>query len=57
MKVGDLILDSKWVEFGVILNIDDANKKKPYRVYCCELGRADWLEKAYIEEDCEVVST
>ncbi len=57
MKVGDLILDSKWVEFGVILNIDDTNKKKAYQVYCCELGRAEWLEKTYIEEDCEVVST
>jgi hypothetical protein len=56
MKVGDLILDSKWVEFGVILEIDE-NKSKPYQVYCCELGEVQWLEKAYIEEDCEVVST
>ena len=55
MQVGDLIKEREFPEVGLIVKIKDKRYKTPYGVLCPD-GRFQWFTKAYVEEECEVVS-
>ena len=72
MKTGDLIIDKETREVGLIIDIDHAHEEYygssfgrdgafgprtyPYRVTSLDNGYTTWLEKNYIELNCEVIS-
>ena len=58
MKVGDLIREKEFKKGppGIILEVGDLRKKKPYKVYCFAWGEILAFEKKYIQEECEVIS-
>ena len=70
MKVGDLIRDTETRDVGLIIDIDHAHEEYygssfgrasgprtyPYRVTSLANGYTTWLEKDYIEINCEVIS-
>ena len=57
MKVGDLIREIEYPDdsFGLIVKIKDRRGRTPYGVLCPN-QRIQWFAKAYIEEECEVIS-
>ena len=60
MKVGDLIRDTETHDVGLIIDIDHEHEEyyraHPYRVTSLDNGYTTWLEKNYIEFNCEVLS-
>jgi len=70
VKVGDLIRDTETRDVGLIIDIDHAHEEYygssfgrasgprtyPYRVTSLVNGYTTWLEKNYIEINCEVIS-
>lgn len=55
MKVGDLIADKEYPdEFGIVLDKRDSDVGT-YRILNYS-GQIIWLEREYIERDCEVIS-
>lgn len=56
MNVGDLIVDKEYPnqDWGLILDKRDSDVGT-YRVLC-DSGTIVWLEKKYVENDCEVIS-
>mgnify|MGYP005815244229 CR=1 FL=1 len=57
MKVGDLIIDKRWIEdpAAIIVAIKDLRTVEPYGVLCGD-GILRWFEKKYILDGCEVIS-
>jgi len=59
VQVGDLIIDKDTRDVGLIIEINHAHEEyyraHPYRVTSLN-GYTTWLEKNYIEIDCEVIS-
>jgi len=58
MKVGDLVREKQFPEdvCGIIVEVGDLRKKKPYKVFCPVWGEILDFEKKYIQEQCEVIS-
>ncbi len=58
MKVGDLIREKAYPDEGVglIVRIGDLRTKKPYEVLCPIWRETIAFSKAYIQEECEVIS-
>tara|TARA_R110000744_G_scaffold5421_11_gene19210 strand:+ start:8256 stop:8477 length:222 start_codon:yes stop_codon:yes gene_type:complete len=70
MKTGDLIIDKDTRDVGLIIDIDHDHEESygaafgrghgirtyPYRVTGLDNGYTTWLEKDYIEINCEVIS-
>jgi len=58
MKVGDLIREKAYPTdaCGVIVEIGDLRRKKPYKVFCCANGTTIAFAKKYIQQECEVIS-
>jgi len=70
VKVGDLIRDTETRDVGLIIDIDHEHEEYygssfgrasgprtyPYRVTSLDNGYTTWLEKDYIEINCEVIS-
>ena len=58
MKVGDLVREKQFPEdaCGIIVEVGDLRKKKPYKVFCPALGETLDFGKKYIQEQCEVIS-
>jgi len=58
VKVGDLIREKKHPTdaCGVIVEIGDLRRKKPYKVFCPVWGKILAFGKKYIQEECEVIS-
>ena len=70
MKVGDLIIDKQTRVVGLIIDINHDHEEYygstfgressgviyPYRVTSLDNGYTTWLEKNYIELNCEVIS-
>ena len=50
MKVGDLVREKQFPEdaCGIIVEVGDLRKKKPYKVFCPAWGEALDFEKKYI---------
>jgi len=55
MQVGDLIKEKEFPEVGFLLVIKDGTCKTPYGIVCPN-GKVEWFTKAYIDEECEVIS-
>jgi uncharacterized membrane protein len=61
MKIGDLIRDRDFPEYGCALIVQI---RRPFNAgRYCEIylmvgptGKLNWYQKAYIEEECEVIS-
>ena len=58
MKVGDLIREREFPTdaCGIIVEVGDLRRKKPYRVFCPAWGSIVAFEKKYIQNQCEVIS-
>ena len=58
MKVGDLIREKALPAdaCGIIMEVGDLRRKKPYKVFCPVWGKVVAFEKKYIQEECEVIS-
>ena len=62
MKVGDLIKKKDLMyavsvaKCGIILEVGDLRKEKPYKVFCPTWRKVFFFEKKYIQQDCEVIS-
>jgi hypothetical protein len=58
MKVGDLIREKEFPQdaCGIIVEVGDLRRKKPYKVFCSAWGELCSFEKKYIQEECEVIS-
>ena len=70
MQVGDLIRDAETRDVGLIIDINHDHVEYygssfgressgviyPYRVTSLDNGYTTWLEKDYIEINCEVIS-
>jgi len=54
VQVGDLIKEREWPEMGLIVEIEDLRRDRPYAILCPN-GKVEWFTEAYIER-CEVVS-
>ena len=58
MKVGDIIREKEYPTdaCGVIVEIGDLRRKKPYKVFCPGHGKVLAFGKKYVQEECEVIS-
>jgi len=56
MNVGDLVREKGFPEVGVVIKINERRyPREPYGILCPS-GKIEWFTKAYIEEECEVIS-
>ena len=58
MKVGDLIREKAFPAdaCGIIVEVGDLRRKKPYKVFCPVWGKVLAFGKKYIQEECEVIN-
>ena len=58
MKVGDLIREKAFPAdaCGIIVEVGDLRRKKPYKVFCPAWGKILAFEKKYIQQECEVIN-
>jgi len=58
VKVGDLIREKEFPEdaCGLIVEVGDLRRKKPYKVFCFAWGSTVAFGKKYVQDGCEVIS-